>query len=464
MDTAIRGGLVVTGSTRFTTDIGIRDGRIAQLGGSMVADRDIDARGRLVIPGGIDPHVHLELPAPAGGSPVRVDNMRTGTRAAAAGGITTVGNMVYPTSGETPTATIARAIAASSSEAMIDFMLHPVVVDPAPEVIDDLPALVAAGHPSIKIFTVSEHFESRIADYVALLAAARQAGVLTMVHCEDGPIVRYLTQDLLRRGNRAASHYPEARPPYAEAIAVARMAALSEATDAPVYVTHVASRDALDVATAARGRGVRVHVETRPIYLFFTSDRFVGADGPLFVGNPPLRESRDVAALWANLMAGSIDTVASDHAPWSRAQKLEPGHDIGNFRPGMADLETMLPILFSEGVLKGRISLERFIEVTSINAAKLFGLYPSKGAIRVGSDADLVVWDADLVRTVRAAEGQSAADFSLYEGWRVTGWPTITMSRGEIVASSGEIVATQPSGRSANRRAFPDTAALAARR
>lgn len=212
------------------------------------------------------------------------------------------------------------------------------------------------------------------------------------------------------------------------------------------------------VASAGSARGAEVHLETRPIYLLFTSERFADADGALYVGNPPLREADDVDALWAGLAAGVIDTVASDHAPWSRAEKLAPDRTIATFRPGMPDLETMLPLLYSEGVRTGRLSVERFVAVTSSNAARLFGLYPTKGTIRVGSDADLVVWDPSHARTVTAAGGQSRADFSLYEGRVVTGWPAWTMCRGRVLVADGRLVEDAAGGRPAVRHRPPGRA------
>jgi dihydropyrimidinase len=196
---------------------------------------------------------------------------------------------------------------------------------------------------------------------------------------------------------------------------------------------------------------VPITVETRPIYLEFTADRFAGEDGALFVGNPPLRGAGDLEALWAGLASGTVDMLGSDHAPWMRAEKLDPRRDVSSFRPGMPDLETMLPLLFSEGVLTGRLSMERFVAVTSSGAARVFGLAPAKGGIRVGGDADLVVWDPERTRVVRAVDGQSKADWSLYEDRAITGWPVVTVSRGRVVVEDGEVVEDGAPGRAVVR-------------
>jgi dihydropyrimidinase len=229
------------------------------------------------------------------------------------------------------------------------------------------------------------------------------------------------------------------------------MIGFAEATGAPIYIVHLGSEAALIEARTARARGQRVYVETRPIYLYFTDESFAGEDAPLYVGNPPLRGSSDQQALWAGLAAGHVDTCCTDHAAWTLADKLDPSLTVNNARPGMSELETLMPVLYSEGVRKGRLSLQRFVEVTSTNAAKLFGLFPQKGTIAVGSDADLVVWDPDARRPIVGAEGMSRSGYSLYEGWDVVGAPAQTISRGEVVYSDGAVLGQAGRGRLVHR-------------
>jgi len=223
--------------------------------------------------------------------------------------------------------------------------------------------------------------------------------------------------------------------------------AICEATGSPVYIVHLSSRAALCAARRGRARGLPVFVETRPLYLYLTSEALSGPDGARLIGAPPLREPADVDALWAGLADGSVDTLGSDHAPWLLADKLDPAQDVTTARQGVADLETMLPMLFSAGVRTGRISLSRFVSLTSTNPARLFGLYPRKGTIAVGSDADLIVLDPDQRRTIDGRSMRSRAGYSAYDGAEVHGWPRYTVSRGEVVLEDGQVLAAPGRGR-----------------
>jgi dihydropyrimidinase len=252
-------------------------------------------------------------------------------------------------------------------------------------------------------------------------------------------------------GKGSLRYYPESRPVLSEVVATQRAVAFCEATGAPIYVVHLSSKRALDVCADAQARGLPVYVETRPLYLHLTRERFEEPDGAKYVGQPPLREQIDVDALWTGIQQGVLHTVCTDHAPWSLAAKLDPELSVAKLRPGVENLQTMVPMLYSEGVRTGRISLSRFIEVTSTNAAKLFGLFPQKGTIAVGSDADFVIFDPNLPRTIENSMLVSNVDYSVYEGWDVTGWPLITIRRGELVYRDGEIVGSPGSGRLLHR-------------
>ncbi|MDB5077636.1 MAG: Dihydropyrimidinase [Chloroflexi bacterium] len=451
VELAIRGGTIVTPDTFAPADIGIRDGRIVQIGGTIAAEREIDARGRYVLPGGIDMHVHLTPVEVADGTVKWMDDFASGSRAAAAGGITTLGNITFPRPGEGLQATIDNAAIDAARSSIVDFVLHPVLLDPSPERLAEIPLLAAQGHTSLKIFMILGEFDARAIEYLEAMSLAGQNGLLTLIHCEDACIISVLTQRLLAAGRGDLRHYPDSRPIYSESVAVARAAALCEAARAPIYIVHLSSREALREASRARARGLPVYVETRPLYLYFTAEKFEGPDAGLYIGNPPLRSADDVDALWAGLSTGTVQTCCTDHAPWSREQKVAPGLTIASAPPGVADLETLMPIMYSEGVRKGRLSLQHFVDVTSTNAAKLFGLFPQKGTIAVGSDADLAIWDPNLARTVKAAEGQSLADYSLYEDWTVTGWPVTTISRGDIIYDAGRITAQVGRGRLVRR-------------
>lgn len=454
LDLAVRGGRVVTSASDGPADVGIRDGRIVALGEAAgPADREIDATGRLVLPGGIDAHVHFTPVSTAQRKLAWSDDFASGSRAAAAGGITTVGNITFPEPGETLLAAHRRVAAAAAATSVTDFLLHPVLLDPAPARLGEIAELAAHGVTSMKIFMHLFGFDAQAGDYLRALREAGRAGLLTLVHCEDACIIGLMVEELMATGRSGLQHFPESRPVAAEAVAVERAVAFAEVARAPVYLVHLSSQQALAAAGRARARGLPVYAETRPIYLLFTAERFDGPDAALYVGNPPLRTAADVDALWAGLATGAVSTCCTDHAPWTREQKLDPELDVAHTRPGMADLETMLPSLFTEGVLRGRLPLSRFVEVTSANAARLFGMYPAKGTIAVGSDADLVVFDPARTATVRGSQLRTRARMSLLEGRELTGWPQLVISRGEVICDSGKIVA--PAGRGRLAAASP---------
>jgi len=439
LDLVISGGTVVTSSGTAVTDLGIQDGRILQLGGPMAGRRRINAAGKLVLPGGVDMHVHLTPVELAGESVPWADDFRTGSRAAAAGGVTTIGNITFPRQEERLPAMISRIAEEAGAQSTVDFVLHPVVLEPNADALADIKALAELGHTSLKIFMSLGKFDERAREFVQVMAAAGRAGMLSMVHCEDACVIDALTARLLAEGHDSLNHYGASRPEMSERVAVTRIIAFADAARAPIYLVHVGSAGALQEACNAMARGQQVYVETRPIYLYFTSDQFAGPEAPLYVGNPPLRGRADQDALWAGLAAGHVHTCCTDHAAWTKEQKLDPSLTIENARPGMSDLETLMPLLFSKGVRSGRLSLERFVEVTSTNAAKLFGLYPRKGTIAVGSDADIVVWDPAAARRVDGAQSQSRSGYSLYDGWEVVGGPATTLSRGRVVFDDGAV-------------------------
>ncbi len=448
VDIVIRQGEIVTSAGSVgRADIGISNGMIVQIGGELEGRTELDAAGKLVLPGGIDPHVHLSLPPQSSDSyPKWVDDFTSGSAAALAGGITTIGNMTFPAPGETPLGSLKREADVATPQTIADLFIHPVLEEITPQVLDEIPELLSTGCNTIKIFMVAPSFDAQAHTYVEAIRRAGANGLLTLIHCEDYGLIEDAVAGLLAEGKSSLRYYPESRPIISEVVATQRAVALAEATGAPVYIVHLSSARSLEVCAEAQSRGVPVYVETRPLYLYLTSERFDEADGAKYVGQPPLREKEDVAALWAGIQQGVIHVLGTDHAPWSLAAKLDPSHTLTNLRPGVADLETMLPMFYSEGVRSGRISLGRFVEVTSTNAAKLFGLYPRKGTIAVGSDADLVIFDPNLTKTIGGSKFRTNSDYSPYEGWEVVGWPLVTLRRGEIVFRNDEVVGQPGSG------------------
>jgi dihydropyrimidinase len=453
MDLVIRGGTVTGPGHREIADIGVRDGRIAQLGGAMTGREELDASGLLVVPGGIDAHVHLVCAALAAavaaqfpGEPAWVDDFWSGSQAAIAGGITSVGNMTFGLPGESMTDAIERDKAGAAAEAGVDFFLHPVLAGLGEDSAAEIGRLAAGGHTSLKVFLSDPDYAAGTPGLADAIAAAGRAGALTLLHCEDAGLLTEAGHQLIDSGRGGIEHFPDARPVGAEVEAIDQAAAIARQTGAPVYVVHLSSAAALDRSSAARAAGLPFYVETRPLYLHLTRERFEEPDAAKYVGAPPLREPADRDALWAGLAAGTIDTLCSDHAPWTLSDKLDPDLNVVTARQGVADLETLMPMLFSEGVLTGRISLDRFIELTSASAARLFGLYPRKGVIAVGSDADLGLWDPELSRTIDGAQMSSRAGYSVYDGWTVQGWPRFVTRRGQVVLADGECLARPGQG------------------
>ena len=443
----IRGGRIVNADAVRAADVRVAGSQIVEIGPGLRA-RDgqiINASGRLLLPGGIDPHTHLH--------PGFIDDMTSGSMAALAGGVTTVGTFANATQGETLTAAIDRMAARVQAEAIADVILHPSVWPPSADTIAAMKAIADAGQPSFKIFLTRADFGARLPLVIQQLEAAREAGVVTLMHCEDGALLAAAVRRLEAEGRTSLTDYADSRPVIAEVAATHQAAALCESTRAPIYIVHLSCSRALDATRAARRAKAPLFVETRPLYLHLTSEKMRGPDAPLFVGQPPLREQGDREAMWRGIIDGSIDVLATDHAPWTREQKLDPSLTITRLRPGVSDLRTMLPMFFSEGVHARKMPLTRFADCSSTRAARIFGLYPKKGVIREGSDADITIWDPARTAPVLAADDPSRADYSVYEGWKVTGWPVMTLRRGEVVydAAAGNVVGLAGSGQLVRR-------------
>lgn len=454
MDLAIRGGSVVTLSGISEVDVGISDGRIVQLGGDVpTSGRELDARGKLVLPGCVDIHTHLA------GEPQfpPLDDFSSGTRAAAAGGVTTVCDFAHQLDGEGLEPAIARVLPLAAAS-IVDYAFHIVLNDPNPQALHAIPDMARDGFAGLKVFMPTPRFAERTGDYLQALRIAAGASVLTAIHAEDYAIVAFRTRELLASGRTSVHFYADSRPAVAEELAVATAIAFSQITDAPIYLVHLSSSAALDRLRVGRSQGARVYGETRPMYLHLTRAVFdlPNNEGAKYVGEPPLREAADVDAIWHALRVGELATVCSDHLPHALAAKMDPAHTFDTIPPGVSNLETLLPMLYSEGVRNGRLSLQRMVEVVATNPARIAGLASRKGSIRVDADADVVIFDPDRTRTIRAAEMHSACDYDPFEGRVVTGWPSITVSRGEVIYTDGKVVASPGRGKLLPRATFAD--------
>ena len=286
---------------------------------------------------------------------------------------------------------------------------------------------------------------------IEVLKAARDAGVVTLMHCEDSAILASALTRLREEGHTSLAHYAESRPEIAEVAATQEAVALCEHTGAPMHFVHLSCGRALDAARNPWARPLPLTIETRPLYLYFTSEWLRGPDGPLYIGQPPLRPAADVEAMWRGLADGRVDMLATDHAPWTRAQKLDPELDVGRLRPGVSDLRFVRPVLYSEGVRTGRITLERFVDATSTAAAKTFGLYPDRGVLRVGAYADVMILDPELDHVVGADDDPSNSDYTPFQGWALKGWPVMTIRRVEVIYEDGRVTGQPGSGGPATR-------------
>jgi dihydropyrimidinase len=454
LDLAIVGATAVLPDATRRADIGIRDGKIASIaspGQLEAATNTIDANGMLLLPGAVDAHTHLD--AEMFGA-TTADDFESGTIAAAAGGVTTVIDYAFQAAGGSLGDAISKWEEKASGCAIIDYGFHVAIVDPSAAAIAEIPKVVERGVTSFKIFMM-RGFEERARDFMRAFRAAADAGALLTIHAEDEHLIGFCTERLIAAGNRGVAHFASSRPPLSEAAAVARALKMTEATDAPAYFVHISSKAAIDEIRRARaiGTGRAVLAETRPIYLYLTQERFLEPRGEKYVGYPPLRERADLEAIWEALADGTVDVVATDHCSWPLQRKTAPDR-FTRIPPGMSNLETLVPMLYSEGVVKRRITLERMVELIASNPAKIFGLYPRKGTIAKGSDADLVVFDPNAKVVVRAAEMHSRADYDPFEGFEVSGWPRVTISRGETIVDARKPTAVAGRGEFLPRARF----------
>jgi dihydropyrimidinase len=438
-DLVIRRADIATAVDRFQADIGITGGRIVALGATLAAGtREIDAGGRLVTPGGVDGHCHLDQPT--GDDTVMADDFASGTVSAACGGTTTVIPFACQQKGQSLRAAVDDYHRRAAGRAVIDYAFHLIVTDPTPHVIrEELPQLIAEGYTSFKIYMTYDALKLDDRQMIDVLATARKHGAMTMVHAENADCIAWLTDALLEQGITTPVGHGLSRPMLVEREATHRAISLAQLVDTPILIVHVSGAEAIDQIRWAQGQGLSVFAETCPHYLLLTED--ILEDGPRgyqCICSPPPRDEANRQAVWDGLQNGTFQVVSSDHAPFRYAGpggKLTSGDNpsFDKVPNGMPGLETRLPLLMSEGVLTGRIDIHAFVALTSTNAAKLYGIYPRKGSIAIGSDADLVIWDCEREFTLSNAQLHHNVDYTPYEGWPMRAWPAMTFSRGELV-------------------------------
>ncbi len=442
MNTLIRNGRVITAVDDYKADILIEGETVSVIGAKldMEVDRVIDATDKLVIPGGIDPHTHMELPF---GGTQASDDFRTGTIAAAHGGTTTIIDFAVQYKGQTLSEGLDAWHAKAEGKCAIDYGFHLITTDLEDERVPELHRVMDEGVTSFKMFMAYPGvFLVDDATIFRAMSAAGERGGLICMHAENGVVINEIIKRALAAGRTAPKYHALTRPTRAEAEGVHRAIAIAEMAEAPVYIVHLSCADALDQVREARDRGLPAFAETCPQYLFLDIDDYgEGFEGAKYVMTPPLREKWNQAELWKGLRTDDLQIISTDHCPFCMKEQKELGRDdfskIPNGAPGV---EHRMSLIYHGGVVENRVSLNRFVELTSTAAAKMFGLFPRKGTIAVGSDADICIFDPDREQTISAATHHMNVDYSAYEGRRLRGAVETVLSRGRVVIEGGEYV------------------------
>ncbi|HEX8616419.1 MAG TPA: dihydropyrimidinase [Thermoanaerobaculia bacterium] len=449
MKTVIRNGRIVTAVDDYHADLLIEDGKVSMIAKTIdvEADRVIDAKGRLVIPGGIDPHTHMELPF---GGTSASDDFETGTIAAAHGGTTTIIDFAVQSKGQSLNQALDTWFAKAEGKTSIDYGFHLICTDVPDERLPEMRGMIDQGVTSFKLFMAypGVFLVDDATIFKAMKTAGKDGGLICM-HAENGVVIDAIVKQALADGLTAPKYHALTRPTKAEAEGVHRAIAIAEMAESPVYIVHLSSSDALDEVTRARDAGINAYAETCPQYLFLDYSVYeqLGFEGAKWVMTPPIREQWNQEKLWRGLKFNDLQVVSTDHCPFCFKEQKELGRDdfskIPNGGPGV---EHRMSLIYNGGVAQGRITVNRFVELTSTAAAKIFGLFPRKGTIAVGSDADIVIFDPEEEMTISAATHHMRVDYSCYEGMRVRGVTKTVLSRGELVIDEGEYVGRRGHG------------------
>jgi dihydropyrimidinase len=443
-DTIIRNGSVVTATDTYVADVAISDGKVASIGKGLSvenASKVLEAAGKLVLPGGIDVHTHLDMPF---GGTTSADDFETGTRAAAFGGTTTLVDFAIQYKGQRLRQAFDTWMGKAASKAVCDYAFHCIVTDVSAGQLSEMNDLVHEGVTSFKLFMAYPGvFMLDDGSILKALQTTSKNGGMVCMHAENGSAIDVIVQQALAEGKRAPKYHALTRPTTAEAEATARAIALAEMAGAPIYIVHLSCNDALEKVREARDRGLPVYAETCPQYLYLSIENFdaPGFEGAKYVFTPPLREKWHQEKLWNGLKRDHLQVVSTDHCPFCFKEQKELGKDdftkIPNGGPGV---EHRMSLIYSGGVAGGRFTVNRFVELVATTPAKLFGLYPRKGTIAVGSDADLVIFDPDRKHTISAKTHHMRVDYSMFEGIQVTGMPDVVLSRGKVVVDGDKFL------------------------
>lgn len=451
-DLVIKGGTIATASDTYEADIGIRDGRIVAVADDLSdADETIDASGKLVLPGGIEAHCHIEQESGMG--IMGADDYQSGSISAVFGGNTTIVPFAAQHRGQSLREVVDIYHGRAGPKSVIDYAFHLIISDANEQVVgQELSALIKDGYTSFKIFLTYPLLKLEDIDVLNVLAVARENGAMTMVHAENDDIINWLSDRLMAGGHVAPKYHAVSHARIAESEATNRAIQLARLIDTPVLIVHVSTEEAAQTIRQAQDAGLKVFGETCPQYLFLTIDDIDknGMEGAKFCCSPPPRDEVDQEAIWRGLSNGTFQVFHSDHAPYrfDDTGKLHAGPNapFKKLANGVPGIELRMPLLFSEGVVKGRISLNEFVALTSTNAAKIYGLHPRKGTIAVGSDADIAIWDSEKKITVTYDLLHDNVGYTPYEGMELTGWPETVISRGRIAVTNNELKVEPGSG------------------
>ncbi len=460
MKTLIKNGHIVTAVDSYTADILIDGETIAMIGKDLSSvvgsvDKTIDATGKLVIPGGVDPHTHMDLPF---GGTSSSDDFETGTRAAAFGGTTTIIDFAVQYKGQALNEALDAWFAKAEGKATTDYGFHLIVTDLPDERLPELKAMIDQGVTSFKLFMAypGVFLVDDGVIFKAMTAAGENGGLICM-HAENGVVIDVMVKRALAEGKTAPKYHALTRPTKAEAEGVHRAIAIAEMANSPVYIVHLSCYDALKEVQAARDLGLPAFAETCPQYLLLDYSLYEKPDfeGAKYVMTPPLRDKENQELLWRGLRGDDLQVISTDHCPFCFKEQKELGRgDFSKIPNGGPGVENRMSLIYHHGVTQGRISLNRFVELTSTAAAKIFGLFPKKGTIAVGSDADIVIFDPNREQTISAATHHMRVDYSAYEGWRVRGLTETVMSRGRVILENNEFKGKAGAGRFIKRGAF----------
>lgn len=451
-DTIIKNGTIVTASDTYKGDIGIKDGKVVQIGLDLEdsGKKIIDVGDKYIFPGGIDPHTHMDMPF---GGTFSSDDFLTGTKAAACGGTTTIVDFAVQPKGKTLKETTKIWREKADNKACIDYGIHIAITDMNDEILEEMEEVIKEGYSSFKLFMTYEGMRVEDDTLMRALMKARDKGGVICVHAENHYVIDYFIKKLLKEGKTEPKYHAISRPELCEGEAAGRAIKLAEICGAPLYIVHNSCEASVSEIERARKLGYPIMGETCPQYLLLSYENYEeeGFNGAKYVMSPPLRDKKNWEHIWKALSKDTLQVVATDHCPFFMEQKrmgIDSFNKIPNGAPGV---ELRMSLMYTYGVLEDRISLQRFVEVTSTNAAKIFGMYPQKGTIAVGSDADLIIFDPNKEIEIKEENLNENVDYTPYEGFKLKGYPVMTLLRGEVIAKNGKFVGQKGVGKFVKR-------------